>query len=235
MALAGPTLLVATPSTSNAASYDSASASPTGGALVVVGVYNTDGSNAIQPTLSSAFTVVGGSWALEASAQNSTAVDRVTLFSAVADASPGSGAITADFGGDAQTGCIITAVEYTGQDATDPVLQPEANGHAGAGVTGTTVTLASALGAAGNQILAFIGHNVNEAQTEGGGGTELASSDVGYNTPNTRMAVYSEVGDNSLSASWTTSSRANSLACEIVEATAAAASKPKTLLTLGAG
>lgn len=221
MALAGPTLLTADPDTANTDTYATPSVSPTAGALIVVGVLNTDGSNAIQPTLSSAFSVVGGSWGSpEATAQNSTGVERVSLFSAVATGTPGSGAITASFGGDAQTGCIIIAVEYTGQDGTDPVLQPQANGHSGAGVTSTTVTLAGALGAATNQMLAFIGHNTNEDQTAGGGGTEVASSDVGYNTPTERFAAYFEVGGNSLSASWSTSSRANSVACEIVEAAA---------------
>lgn len=223
MALVGPTLLTADPDTSNVASYATPSVSPTAGALILVGVRNTDGSNAIEPTLSSAFAVVGGTWTREVTAQNSTSVERVTLFSAVATGTPGSGAITADFGGDAQTGCIIAAVEYTGQDATDAVLQPLALGHSGAGVTSRTATLAGALGSASNQVLAFISHNVNEDQTAGGGGTELASSDVGYDTPGCRQGVYYEVGDNSVSASWASSSRGSWVACEVVAATGGAA------------
>lgn len=217
MALVGPTLLAATPSTTNASSYATGSLSPTAGSLVVVGVLNTDGSDAIRPTLSSAFAT--GGWTDHQSAQNSTAVERVTLFSAVCTGSPGSGAITADYGGDSQTGCIIIAVQYTGQHATTPILQTQATGFpGGAGVTSATVTLGGALAAATSQILTFISHNVNEDQTAGGGGTELASSDVGYNTPTQRMAAYSAVNDTSVSASWATSSRASTLGCEIVEA-----------------
>lgn len=218
MALVGPTLLTADPDTTNTSSYATPSVSPTAGALLVAAVYNTDGSNAILPTLSSAFSVVGGSWAQEATAQNSSGIIRLTTFSAVATGTPGSGAVIADFAGDSQTGCIVIVVEYTGQDATDPVLQPQAAGHlGGAGATSRTETLAGALAAAGNQILAFIGHNANEGQTAGGGGTELASSDVGYNTPTNRLAAYSEVGDNSLSASWSTASVWMAAAMEIVE------------------
>lgn len=218
-------LLTADPDTSNIATYPTPSISPAANCGLAAFVWNTDGTNAIQPTLSSAFSVVGGTWALEATAQNSTAVERITLFTATATGTPGSGAVSAAFGGDAQTGCIITVVQITGQDTSDFCLQPLASGHAGAGVTSSTATLAGALASANNMILAAIGHNANEDQTAGGGGTELASSDVGYATPTARMAIYSEVGDNSVSASWTTASRANWVAFEVVEAVAGGATE----------
>ena len=224
MALVGPTLLTADPDTGNVASYATPSVGPTASSLVVVGVWNSDAANAIRPTLSSAFAT--GGWTDHGSAQNSTFVTRITLFSAVCTSSPGSGVITADFAADAQTGCIIIAVQYTGQDTTAPLIQPTIVGHSGAGVTSRTMTLTNPLGSAGNQMLSFIGHNTNEDQTAGGGATELASSDVGYATPANRMGVYHETNQNSHSASWATASVSNGASCEIVEAAAGAVVTP---------
>lgn len=236
MALVGPTLLTADPDTTNAASYVTPSVSPTAGAGLLVGVWNSDGTTAIQPTLTSGFAITG-SWTTEVTILSATSQRRLTLFSATASGSPGSGTITADYGGDAQTGAIIIAVEYTGQDTSDFVLQPASNEAGGAGATSLAITLAGALGAATNQICAFIGHNTNEAQTAGGGGTQLASSDVGYTTPDARLSVVSEVNDNSVSASWTTSSAKLAVACEVVEATGGGGGPPapKKLAALGVG
>ena len=219
MALVGPTLLTADPDTANATSYVTPSVSPTANSLILVAVWNTDGTDAVVPaSVSSGFAVVGSTWTQEVTQQFSVTTRRLTLYSAVATGSPGSGTITVSFGGDAQTGAVVTAVQYTGQDATDAVLQPEASQGAGGGATSLSVTLDAALGASTNQICAFIGHNTNEDQTAGNGGTELASSDVGYATPDARLACYSQVNDNSVSASWTTSSAAIAVACEVKEA-----------------
>lgn len=218
MALAGPTLLAATASTLNVTSYASASCAPTAGALVVVAVCNTDGTNAIVPaSLTSAFAITG-TWTQEATIATGTGLTRYTLYSAVATGTPGTGAVTAGFGADAQTGCTIWVVEYTGQHATTPVLQAAGNEGGGAGATSLTLTLAGALQAATSQMLAFIRHNTVEDQTATGGGTELASSEVSHLTPNANGAVYFAVNDTSIGASWATTSAKLGICCEIVEA-----------------
>lgn len=216
MALSGPTLLTADPDTSNVSSYVTPSVSPSANALIVVGVWTTDGTSATLPTLSSGFTI-SGSWTQEATILASASTRRLTIFSAQTGGSPGSGTITADYGGDAQTGTIIIAVEFTGHDTTTPTSQPTTNEGGAGGATSLSITLGSALSSANDKILAFIGHNTQEDQTAGGGGTELASSDVGYATPAAEMAVYYETNDNSVSASWATSSAKLAAALEINE------------------
>jgi hypothetical protein len=156
----------------------------------------------------------------EGSILASGSVRRLTLFSAVTTSSPGTGTVAANFSG-TQTGCIVIVVQYTGQDTTDAVLQPTSTEGGGSNANSLAITLGSSLASASNQILAFIGHSTNEAQTAGGGGTQLASSDVGYTTPTARLAAYSEVNDNSVSASWATSSAKLAIACEVKAATVA--------------
>jgi hypothetical protein len=214
MALVGPTLLCADPDTSNVASYVSPSVSPTAGAGILVFVSNSDAADAIRPTLSSAFSITG-SWTDEGSIQQAALTRRLTLFSAYASGSPGSGAITADFGGDAQTGCIIIAVEYTGQHATDFTAQPASIADA-AGEVGESLSLAAPV-ASGSQMIAAFYHAVNEAHAAVVG-TMLASSDVGYATPAARVSVHHITNANTVECSWTTTSSTLGIGIEVIEA-----------------
>lgn len=223
MALAGPTLLAADPDSSNVASYATPSVSPSAGALVVVDVWNTDGTNAITPaSVTAAFsTVAGFAVVTGCNIQASAATRRLSRWVGVTTGSPGSGAVTVDYSGDAQTGCIIDVYEYTGQDGSTPTKQGTSNEGGGGGATSLSISLASALTNAGSQCCAAIGHNTNEDQTAGSGSTELSGSDVGYATPDARMGVYTEVNDQTVSASWATSSAKLAVACEIVEGSSA--------------
>lgn len=221
MALSTPNLLAADPDTSNVSSYVTPSVSPTANALVVVDEWNTDGTSAISPTsVTAGFnTVAGFTKVTGCDIVAAAGTRRLTRWVAQATGSPGSGTVTVDFSGDAQTGCIIEVYEYTGFDTTTPTKQGTSNEGGGSGATSLSISLAGALTNAGSQVCAAIGHNTNEAETAGSGGTLLASSDVGYTTPDARLAVVYEVNDTTVSASWTTSSAKLAVACEIVEAT----------------
>lgn len=225
-----PTLLTADPDTSNVSSYATPSVSPSANAGILAFVFNTDGTNAIEPTFSSAFNVVGGSWTNEGSIQASAATRRWTLFTATTTGSPGSGAGTADFGGDAQTGCTIYLIELTGQDTTDAFINFGSNEGGGAGATSLTLTLPSALSSANNMMIAGIMHNTVEDQTATGGGTELGSSDISYSTPSSRSGIYYALNDNSIGASWATSSAKLAIGIEVVEATSGATLSPASIV-----
>lgn len=131
-------------STSNVSSYASNSYTPTSNALLLCGVANSRGSaTAATPTL----TGNGLTWVQVNTVTCDSGLKRLTIFRALG-ASPTTGAVTADFAGDNQTGCHIVVVQFTGVDTSGTngsgaVVQ--SNTGSGAG-TSVSVTLSALTG-----------------------------------------------------------------------------------------
>lgn len=111
MAVAAAVAGTAFSSTSNVASYATASWTPVAGRLYLVAVSNSDANDAIVPTLSGN----GQTWTQVSTQQLTALTRRITVFRCLA-ASPSAGALTADFAGDAQSGCMIHISEWSGID-----------------------------------------------------------------------------------------------------------------------
>lgn len=201
--------------TANQSSYATSAFTPSASAGILVGVFSSKASAPDTPTLDSP-SWLSGAWTQELTLVSTNDAMRLTVFSGRTVASPGSAALTADYGGVNQTGCIIQVVDVTGEDETDFVLQPEINNHPGG--TSASDTLAGPLASAESACLAFIGHAANEVQTPTGGETELADS--GHNTPTRRMSTQFEINDTTTGASWASNVVSQIAAMEIAAAAA---------------
>ena len=200
--------------------YTTPSVSPTANAGILVGVYN-DGA-ATLPSAPTAGFAISGSWVQEATIVTANSNSRMTVFSAYASSSPGSGTVAVSFGGTNQTGCIITVDQATGVNATDFTNQPATSAPAGS-LTSTSITLPGALLSSLDYIWAFIGHGANEDSNPSGSETELTPSPLAHATPN-RGAISEYLANSATAgASWTTSSVSiAAIGIEIVEASVSA-------------
>jgi hypothetical protein len=157
----------------SATSYATASIAPTANRGEYLFVHNTRTTTpATKPTVSGA----GMTWVEVGSYLVSGSQRRTTVFRAL-NASPGSGAITIDFGGVTQTGCVWAIVEAwgintTGSDAANSVVSDAASitNNIGNTVTGSStgnaITL-SALSRVHNATVGFLRNNTNAAVTAG--------------------------------------------------------------------
>ena len=231
--------------TTNASSYTTASVTPGANTLIIVSVSNNIGTAPVTtPTLSgNGLTYVQ----IDTLAWNTVAspVTRTTMFRAMG-ASPSAGAITIDFGGTTQNGCIWAVNQFSGTDTSGTngsgaVVQSALSAAPDTNATSVTVTLASFGDAANNAAYISAAHSANEAATQETGWTEL--SDNGHATPNRSAASAWLLGeDTSPSYSWASNTGKGAIAIEVKAAAAggaaAAAIRSKGLRTLaltGAG
>lgn len=101
----------------------------------------------------------------------------------------------------------------TSGSGADAIVQSVTAGSLNGTGTSLTVTL-SALATAANAVWSTFVHETNEGHTPGGGATELAETGAG----GSRISANYEVGDNSHSVSWASSSYRGAVAVEIANA-----------------
>ncbi len=167
--MATATLLTALDDTSNTNVYTTASISPTASTLLVVAITG-NGSGFGDPTvtgLSLTWTRVNSSF---------TASLYSGLYAAKAGASPGSGAVTVDFGAGSMTGVSAHVVQFGGVDVSgttaNAFVQSAVNNDSS--VTSITVTLA-AFGSGSNPTFGWAGvGQTTTAITAGSGFTQIS-------------------------------------------------------------
>lgn len=209
------TNLTANRDSTDAASYTTASVSPTGNDLILVAVLNSKGTTPDTPTISG-----GGvtTWTQVATRLRSTA-NRLTVFRGVAPASPTPATIVIDFAGATQTSCAWSVGDYSGCDTggtngSNAIVQEVDNDFAGA--TSASITLA-AFGDAANATYGAFHHGANETTTAGTGFTRL--SDVFGSAPsNALMVEFRNDNDTTVDASWSSSSPSIGIAIELKSA-----------------
>lgn len=189
-------------------SYNTASVSPGSNRLILVAVLQGRSGGGNVPTLSGN----GLTWQLVASSALFTSFYKMHLFRSMG-ASPSTGAITIDFGGQNQTRVTWSVVEFDGVDTggTDgsaAVVQSASN--TGTAVTSLTVTLA-AFGSADNATYGTFGTDQVGDITPGTGFTEL--SDVSHGQRH--ETEWRSDNDTSVDVSWSGSSDAGGIAVEI--------------------
>jgi len=144
-------------------------------------VTNSKATAADLPTLSGC----GLTWVQVATVTwDTSAIKRVTIFRALG-ASPRAGALTADFGGVAQTGCHICVVEFgsvdtSGTNGSGAVVQSGTN--SGTASTSVTVTLAALTGSDNAVWMAAANRTVPFGGTPEAGWTE--NQDTSHASPN---------------------------------------------------
>jgi hypothetical protein len=220
----------------NLTSYATGSWTPTADTWAICSVQNELSGTPTTPTVSGN----GVTWSTDPNLTyiNDTAgtQSRITIFVAKMGASPSAGAVTADFAAVEQAGCNIIVDEFTGVDVSgtslNAVVQSKTGTVNGSG-TSESITLDSGI-TAGNASFGAFHHQAAEGNTAGDSHTELG--DGNHAGPSSSFTtVYKPAGNQTVSASWTTSIAKGGIALEIKAAGAAAAAKPKTLLTLGVG
>lgn len=149
MALAVTHLTTANDDT-NATSYTTASLSPTGSSLLVIGIVGALSGAPPTPTV----TGFSATWTSQQSAVFDTAGTQRTLFTFTAQlgASPGSGTIGISFGATTMSGCGWSVVQVTGHNTSTPVRF--ADDGLGTGTSQSATLIAS--GSANNVALAFV-------------------------------------------------------------------------------
>jgi hypothetical protein len=216
------TNLTATQNTTDAASFVTASITPTANRILFAFIANDHGSSATLPTLSG-----GGvsSWTQHATVLTNDSQFRLTVFRALTGASPTSGAITVDFAGTTQTGAAWVIIEasdtiLTGTNGADAVAQSKTNQQASTGTT-ASVTFDGAWAHADNQALAGFVLDGGRAITPGTNFASVAS--VVLSSPSGTLATVSgRDSDLVVDISWTTNTRRSGIALEVVGATAGA-------------
>lgn len=200
---------------SSSASETTASISPTGNRLIVAFVEGTNdiGGSAVIPTLSGN----GLTWVEIAHAI--AGARGLSAFRAMG-ASPSSGAVTIDFGGDAQDSCAWIICEFDGvatggENGSGAVRQPLTV----AAPTGTsaTVTLGAFADPANGTCGGFY-HTAQESVAAGSGFTEIAEI-TGGSPARVLQVEWRNDNDTTVDASWPTSTSNNlGIAFEIVAA-----------------
>jgi len=218
-------LLTSDGSTTDQASYDTASISPAGNRLLLLfcDASSTGGVEPSTPTV----TGNGLTWVLEDSVWYKTTTNTIKLFCFRAmGASPSAGAVTIDFGS-THTGTRwdvleLDGVDTSGTSGSGAVRQSEvASGTIALGVD-LTVTLAAA-GASGNRAVAGFGTNSSTANSliEGAGWTEI--SDDAHASPSQTLQTQwnPDTFDTSVTATQNSGTlTTGGIALEIVAATA---------------
>ncbi len=180
MAVATPTNLTKSGSSTGASSYNTASVSPGANRLQLLTVASRTGitANSNQPTV----TGCGLTWVAIATVvydDTSSSRKRVTLFRALG-ASPSSGALTIDFGGQSQTHCqwnldeSASGFDTSGTNGSGAIVQSVTNKDSAGTATTLTGTLA-AFGSANNATYgACVNGGASSSLTQGSGFTKIA-------------------------------------------------------------
>lgn len=192
-------LLTSGGSASVAASFNTASISPSANKLLLLAVSSGTVSGPNEPTCSGA----GMTWTKVATFLDaSNGYRRITIFRSV-NATPSTGAVTISFGGQNQDVCLWSITEFTGAaitgtNASDAIVQT-ATGETNTTGTGLTVTL-GAFSNTENATFGYIRNNVNaSAYTQGTGFSELAEVQV---TNSGAETEFKETNDTSVDWSW---------------------------------
>ncbi|MFF6951822.1 hypothetical protein ACFZAD_24585 [Streptomyces iakyrus] len=126
----------------DAATYMTASISPTADSLLLAWVYTIAGSAPNIPTVSGN----GLTWTQVATVIDSNNLRRLTLFRAMGT-SPSTGEVTFNFGGQTQAGCVWSVVKYSGVDTSGTngsgAIVQSATQASGGVVNNLTVTLSA--------------------------------------------------------------------------------------------
>lgn len=168
-------------------SYSTASITPTANRLILAWVYSIAATTPNTPTASGN----GLTWDEVANVLDSDGVRRLTLFRSLG-ASPSAGAVTFNLGGQTQTGCVWSVVEFSGIDTSGSngsgaIVQFDTEASAGS-VSSLTSTLA-AFSSVNNATAGGFGYPLNSGNgTNGSGFTEVGERF--QSTPN--QAIYSE-------------------------------------------
>lgn len=208
-------------STTDAASYATASVTPTGGRLILAAVHCYMATGSLQPPQP---TVTGNGitytlqWAQDV---DTAGADRGTMwvFRGMSGA-PTAGGITISFGGTTVGACSWTVdqssgdVNTTGTNGSGAIVS--STGVTSAGATTLSVNYAPAM-TSGNGGFAAFAHQVAQVKTPRAGWTELADvATVGVCSLQTQ---YINGTDTAGSATWATSSRAAGIILEVKTAT----------------
>lgn len=114
MAVSG-TNLTSFQSSTDATSYTTASITPTSNYLILASVTSSKSGTPNTPTLSGN----GLTWVqFDQVAYDTVGTQRTTTFFRAMGSSPSSGAVTADFGGNTQTACVIVIDQFSGVDTS---------------------------------------------------------------------------------------------------------------------
>lgn len=210
----------------DATSFTTASISPSANKLVLVAVMSAFAGGPTTPTVSGA----GMTWTQVAT--DTVANTRLTIFRAL-DASPGSGALTIDFGAESEQRIAWSISEFDGIDTggtngANAIVQTASNTIVyTVASTGITVTLA-AFGKASNATFGVVGMRAggNPAITEGTGFTELGEATTGAELGRIETQWRN---DNDTSVDWTWASTLSDIvgiAIELNEFTSSPSSSP---------
>jgi len=216
MAIAGANL-TASGSTTDATSYATASVTPTADALVLASVVSTGPDNTTPNTPTC--TGNGLTWVQVASNlfdDAGTVRARLTLFRAMGG-SPSAGALTFDFGGQAQVRAAWTVSERTGVDTggTNGSAAVVQNATGAGNSASGLATLAAFADATNNEAYGVFGVENADARTPGAGFTILGETTV-TETFQLGIADEQQLGeDTSVDMSWTGSNPWGAIAVEV--------------------
>lgn len=223
--------IIASSSSTDATSYNTESVSPTANRLYLLGIINFGNSpDATEPTVTGA----SMTWTKVVTLQRANTTARVTIFRSLS-ASPGTGALTIDFGGVTQANCgwhlsEFTGIDTSGTNGSGAIVQSGSN-EAAAPNSSLTVTL-SAMSSTDNASYGVMREGAGNAVNEGSGFTEL--SEVGVEGAQTQAEW--KLNDNTVDWSYSSSAGASiGAACEIKVAGAVSSSRVSRLTTLGCG
>lgn len=217
MALSTPTQLVTTPSTANNDFVTSGTISPTANALLIVAVAGAESPDATHDTMTDTLTGTG-IWTRHQTDvfDDGSRPCRISIWTAQAGPSPGSGTITLTFGSTCRRK-VIGVAEITGHDTTTPVAQSKSsNGNAST----LTVTLDSTPAATSAVIGAIAVKEDSDGVSPGSGFTELTDVDSGGPAFQARLQMQYDLTGADTTCDWSAlSTLANAgAAIEIAEA-----------------
>lgn len=210
------TALTSSFTATDAASYTTASVTPSANVWLVVDVMTAKASPVGDPTISG----LSLTWTKEGHQDTFQTNRRITRFYAWTGSSPGSGAITFDYGGVTHLGSAWHVYEISGANTTDPFVQTVGSDGGGASATSVSVTL-SAFADSNNRPLISKLHVIQQAATQEGGYTEFgdvtgAGPAIGF-----AIAYHATATDTTPSYTWGTATGSYSaLASEIAIAAA---------------
>lgn len=175
-------------SNTDASSYATASITPSADKLILAWVYSIASAAPNTPTASGN----GLTWVQVATTSDNIGNRRITLFRAMG-ASPSSGAVTFDFGGQTQIGCAWSVVEYdnvdtSGSNGSGAIVQAVADG-SGANATSFSITLSS-FGSTLNATAGGFGIPLNTSGQPSVGSGFTSTGQRNQNNPN--LAIASE-------------------------------------------
>lgn len=204
----------------DATSFATASISPTASRWLVADVWSRDDVGSIAaPTI----TGLSLSWTTEHTKIPAAGTHQVTRAYAATGGSPGSGAITFNFGAATHDGCAWIVYELSSDvDAADPFVQSVS-----IDVTGTSISVTlAAFGSSDNRPLICAAHRANEISNPEAGYTEIG--DVSGTGPDEGFAAayHGTTTDTTPSYSWVTNTSpciaiASEIKAAIVAGTAA--------------